>query len=123
MKIKIEDNFLEQEKFDEIEFMINPMVGFNPEAPSPPDFAWYFRYRYYADPHKDREKDKNELDQFQFTHTFYDFGAPQSSHMEQLNCVLDLLKPVAIFRIFFTTSWIIIFTTILTIFIYEKPTI
>ena len=58
MKIKIEDNFLEQEKFDEIEFMLNPMVGFIPEAPPTPNFAWYFRYRYYADPHKDREKDK-----------------------------------------------------------------
>ena len=99
MKIKIEDNFLEQEKFDEIELMINPMVGLNPEDPPPLNFAWYFRYRYYADPRNDKEKDKNELDQFQFTHTFYEGGAPQSPYMEQIKCLVDLLQPVAIFRI------------------------
>ena len=47
MKIKIEDNFLEQEKFDKINLMINPMVGPNPFLNSQ-NFAWYFRYRFYA---------------------------------------------------------------------------
>ena len=96
--IKIEDNFLEQEKFDEIQLMLNPMADPNHDITTL-NFAWYFRYRYYADPYDDRDKDKGELDQFQFTHTFYDDGVPQSPHMQQLQCFMELLQPIAIFSI------------------------
>ena len=52
-KIKIEDNFLEQEKFDEIQCIVNPMVdNTNPASPSH-NFPWYFRYKYYAKPEND----------------------------------------------------------------------
>jgi len=93
-KIKIEDNFLEQEKFNEIQLMLDPMADPNPTNPSIP---WFFKYKYYAE--SAGAPAKNELDQFQFTHTFYDSGAPQSSQMQQLQCLVDLLKPVAIYRI------------------------
>ena len=103
-KIKIEDNFIEQEKFDEMKCIINPMVDTTPASPSH-NFAWYFRNKYYsyfpdrthAEPEPENEDE--ELDRFQFTHTFYDEGAPRSPYMEQINYILDLLKPVAIFRI------------------------
>ena len=87
--MKIEDNFLKQEDFDKLqEFMMGP------------HFHWFFRYRYYADLLiNDRDKDENILDQFQFTHTFYDKAAPQSPYMKHLNFLLDLLQPVAIFKI------------------------
>jgi len=103
IKVKIEDNFLDQEKFDEIQqLMANPMVDTNPVNP-PSNFPWYFRYRYYAmhegDLYYIPKKDENELDQFQFTHTFYDNGAPQSTYMDQSQYFVDLLQPVAIFRI------------------------
>jgi hypothetical protein len=108
-KIKIEDNFLEQEKFDEIHSIINPMVDINPANPSH-NFAWYFRYNYYtsgfsyatdpSDPSYIGFKDEDEiLDRFQFTHTFYDEGAPQSPYMKQLECFVELLQPVVIHRI------------------------
>jgi len=97
-KIKIEDNFLGQEKFDEIQCIVNP-------TPPTTTIPWFFRYKYYSDHFNPTYvepvnlKDEDELDQFQFTHTFYDDGAPQSPYMERLNCFLDLLQPVAIFRI------------------------
>ena len=100
MKIKIEDNFLEQEKFNEIELMINPMLD---EAIL--NMPWYFRYKYYAEPDITNStgtpysNEDEALDQFQFTHTFYDDNAPQSPFMKQVTCFYDLLKMVSIFRI------------------------
>ena len=94
--IKIEDNFLEQEKFDEIQLMLNPMADPNHDITTN-HFAWYFRYRYYA--LKDKEKDIDELAQFQFTHTFYEDGIPQSPYMKQLDCFLELIHPLSILRI------------------------
>ena len=90
--MKIEDNFLGQKDFDGLQTL---MMGEN--------FAWYFRSRYYAnvpsDPSYIGLKEEDVLDQFQFTHRFYEDKIPQSPYMEQLNCFLDLLQPVAIFRI------------------------
>ena len=102
-KIKIEDNFLEQEKFDEMKYIVNPMVDTTP-ASSSHNFAWYFRNKYYSyfpnrTPEYEYEDEDEELDRFQFTHTFYEKGTPQSPYMKQLDCFLDLLQPVAIFRI------------------------
>ena len=91
-KIKIEDNFLEQEKFDEIELMIDPT-----------DFAWYLRVGFYdlsGDHWKSYTDSKgNDLDKFQFTHTFYEDAVTCSPHMKKLNSILDLLQPVVIYRI------------------------
>ena len=99
-KIKIEDNFLEQEKFNEIELMINPMLD---EAIL--NMPWYFRYKYYAEPDITNStgtpysNEDEALDQFQFTHTFYDGHIPQSPYMEQVNCFFKPLHMVSIFRI------------------------
>jgi hypothetical protein len=125
--MNIKDNFLDQEKFDELQ---NIMMG--------DQIPWYFKYRYYADPSKTvadcillepvkevfqgfindgkiptdsnthrteprlqgKAKAKDEaLDQFQFTHTFYDKHGSQSPYMEQVNCILEPLHMVSIFRI------------------------
>ena len=85
--IKIEDNFLEQEVFDG---MRNIMTG--------KDFPWFFRERYYA-MGKSQNVPVDELDNFQFTHAFYDSHAPQSHYMNQVDCILKLLQPVAILKI------------------------
>ena len=99
--MKIIDNFLEQEKFDEIQRTLNPMVGFtNPSSPSQ-KFSWFFRYKYYAEPSRRKKSlyDEDELDQFQFTHTFYEEGSAQSPYFDKLQCFLELLQPVAVWRI------------------------
>ena len=90
--MKIEDNFLEQKVFDELQTL---MMGEN--------FAWYFRSRYYAKIASDTSyiglKEEDVLDQFQFTHTFYEDKTPQSSYMEQVQCFLELLSVLSIGRI------------------------
>ena len=96
--MKIIDNFLEQEKFDEILLMLNPMPDPNHDITTN-NFAWYFRYKYYADPYFDKDKKDESLDQFSFTHTFYADRVPQSPYIKQINYFLELLQPVAIFRI------------------------
>ena len=105
-KIKIEDNFLEQEKFDEIELIINPLKQeyVKEDGSASQNISWYFRYQYYAKPTEDKsfrgwEEEEGELDQFQFTHTFYDGHIPQSPYMEQVNCFFKPLHMVSIFRI------------------------
>jgi hypothetical protein len=90
--VKIEDNFLDQNVFDELQtLMMNE------------SFAWYYRSKYYAkligDPSYIDLKEEDVLDQFQFIHTFYDVGIPQSPHMGTLQCFVDLLQPVSILRI------------------------
>ena len=104
-EIKIEDNFLSQQEFDVIQRMLNPMVDTNSTSPSQ-SFPWHFRYKYYAKPEGSDSsyigsKDENEaaLDQFQFIHTFYDVGIPQSPHMGTLQFFVDSLQPVSIWRI------------------------
>ena len=85
--MKIEDNFLEQKVFDELQTL---MMGKN--------FTWYFRSRYYAQQQEEEVvKEEDVLDQFQFTHTFYDAGAQRSSYMEQVQCFLELLSVLSIF--------------------------
>ena len=89
--MKIEDNFLEQTAFDRLQTL---MMGDN--------FAWYFKSRYYtksilaSDP---SYKEEDVLDQFQFTHTFYEDGGAQSPYMEQLNCFLEVIHSLSILRI------------------------
>ena len=64
--IKIEDNVLKQEDFDEIQQL---MISTTVELPKyPKKFSWFFRHNYY-----ELNKTENELDNFQFTHTFYEF--------------------------------------------------
>ena len=59
----IEDNFLEQEKFDEIQLIVNPMED-NTNPFSSSSFPWYFRYKYYTNLERDQSyiglKDEDE---------------------------------------------------------------
>ena len=92
-KIKIEDNFLGQEKFDEIQCIVNP-------TPPTTTIPWFFRYRYYAmDDTRENHSRVNELDKFQFTHIFYDYFKVNSPNFNILSPILHILDPVSITKI------------------------
>ena len=76
--IKIEDNFIEQEKFDELQDLI-----FGPR------FSW--KYGTIID--------YEDLGTFQFTHLFYAMNSPISNVIEQLNPILQEIKAVSIWQI------------------------
>lgn len=91
--IKIEDDFLDQEEFGHIQEM---MMG--------ETFPWYFKCGYYAKV-PSTLLDKVELDQFQFTHAFYekrtsqDYFLPSwSDGMEQLEGLIIKLQAVLLVR-------------------------
>ena len=77
--IKIEDNFLVQEEFDELQALI---MG--------EEFAWYYTGTIDYEDQKDK---------FQFTHMFYIGMTPCSPHFKDLSPILELIQPVSIFRI------------------------
>ena len=68
--MKIEDNFLEENIFDELQSFI---MG--------DDISWYYN-PYIVD---EGEKE------FQFTHAFYRYNTPQSSHYPKLLPIIDKL--------------------------------
>ena len=77
--MKIEDNFLDQEKFDGLQALMMDV-----------DFAWFYN------PYIDHEED---IDKFQFTHMFYEEAAPRSSFIKQINSILDRIKVIILVRI------------------------
>jgi len=94
--IKIEDNFLRQEDFNTLQEIIMRNT-----------LHWEFSYKYYAllesewstavrHPPKSHE---DELDKFQFIHTFYENGQPASTFLKLLNPILEILHPISIWRI------------------------
>jgi hypothetical protein len=78
--VEIEDNFLEQNIFDELEAILG-IDG---------NFTWYYN------DHIDYER---ELNKFQFIHVFYYTPAPRSEYFEKLNPILTKINPVSLFRI------------------------
>ena len=87
--MKIEDNFLEQKVFDELQTL---MMGKN--------FTWYFRSRYYAQQQEEEVvKEEDVLDQFQFIHTFYIGYTWHSQSIFITEPFLAILQPLAIYRI------------------------
>ena len=78
--MKIEDNFLEQKVFDELQTLI--MGG---------DFAWYFNSTIVYD--------EDTSDRFQFTHMFYAGAAPRSEFLDQLTPIIEIIKPISLWRI------------------------
>ena len=77
--MKIEDNFLEQKDFDELQnFMMND------------DLNWH--YIDYIDYEKDQETT------FQFTHMFYYVGR-SDGFFENLGPIFNIIKPISIWRI------------------------
>jgi hypothetical protein len=77
--MKIEDNFLAQDEFDKLQNFLMGDV-----------FSWYYNNAIdYVD----------DVDRFQFIHTFYKFGKPQSAFMEELGSILCILQPLSLLRI------------------------
>ena len=74
--MKIEDNFLEQTTFNELQSLI--MAG---------DFAWYYNPLIVHEREIVDEKQKD----FQFIHTYYWYNSPQSSHYSNLLPIIDKL--------------------------------
>ena len=82
--MKIENNILDKKNLNKIQ---NIMQGNESE------FAWFYN---------DAIVYKDDIDKFQFTHSFYrrsNVGIVHSPFIEQLNSILELIQPVSIFRI------------------------
>jgi len=77
--VKIEDNFLDQNVFGELQTL---MMGV--------EIYWHYR------PTIDYQDDVNK---FQFIHIFYGNGAQSSPFCEKLNPILEIIKPVSLWRI------------------------
>ena len=77
--IKIEDNFLDQKNFNELQAF---MMG--------ESFDWHYTDQIDYDGQKDK---------YQFIHIFYSDGAPRSSFLERLNPILNKLNVFALRRI------------------------
>lgn len=83
MSIDIVDNFLEYDEFKKIQsFMLSP------------EFPWFFNKGVV-------EKETNEKDMFQFTHTFWDsnLGGQTSPFLINLEKLVDKINPEKIHRI------------------------
>ena len=78
-EIKVENNFLSQEKFVEIQ---NFCMG--------KELLWQY---------SDNIDNKNDVEKCQFVHKFYENYQPQSQSMNVLTPILELLRPAAIYRI------------------------
>ena len=78
--MKIEDNFLEQKEFDELQ---NLIMG--------QEFFWYYNDSVAGFP--------TEKDTFQFVHQFYGDCAPNSPYFKALNPILVKIDLQAIWRI------------------------
>ena len=79
--MKIEDDFLAQDDFYELQTF---MVGPEPALP------WYYNSIVDSD---------DDVDKFQFTHLFYTDWVPISSSMKILNPILIKIDPVSFWRI------------------------
>jgi len=78
--MKIEDNFLNQEEFNKIQKLMMKDKS----------FPWYF---------VDHIVSKHDVDKFHFSHFFYIAGAAQSPFFNNICPILDVIKPVALWRI------------------------
>ena len=76
--MKIEDNYLDQEKFDELQTII---MGKR--------IDWYYNDGI----------DYKENDKFQFTHLFYHVRGPHSILFEKLEIILEIINPILLWRI------------------------
>ena len=77
--MKIEDNFLDQKEFNELQnFLMGNMI------------VWHYN------PIIDFQDDK---DKFQFIHIFYNNYAPTDASVERINPILTKVCPLAIWRI------------------------
>ena len=90
--MKIEDDFLEQKEFDELQTLMK--VNWTQwEVEGQTTFPWF-----YLDG-IDYKDEPGNVDKFQFCHTFYDNATPRSNFIETLNPILNKIKPFSIWRI------------------------
>ena len=76
--MKIEDNYLDQEKFDELQTII---MGKR------------------IDWHYNDSIDYRGQNKFQFTHVFYHVPGPRSILFENLEIILEIINPILLWRI------------------------
>ena len=90
--MKIEDNFLEQKIFDELQaYMMSNNIDWNYND------GIDFRYEDFND--EDRKKYEEDRKKFQFTHLFYNGVIPCSHYFDNLGPILDIINPMSIWRI------------------------
>ena len=77
--MKIEDNFLDQEKFDELQTLMLSNT-----------FAWYYN---------DVIDYRGQKDKFQFFHMFWVEGAPRSNDFIKVIPILQKIRPMSLWRI------------------------
>ena len=77
--MKIIDNFLDQKNFDELQ---NAIMGEN--------FAWFYN---------DVIDSNDDIDKYQFIHTFYTNYVPTSNNIKTINPILNKIGPVSLLRI------------------------
>jgi len=83
--MKIEDDFLDQEEFDNIQsLMMKDQI------------TWCYSPGIVRAPLYNSIE--NEDNDFQFTHSFYFNSAPQSPFFYQLNPILEILNPMSLWR-------------------------
>ena len=85
--MKIEDNFLVQEKFDELQALImnRKYTG------NKPPLSWTYN--------EGIDYEKEDKNRFQFTHMFYFNGISTSPYMEKLAPILKIITPISLWRI------------------------
>jgi hypothetical protein len=93
-KIKVEDNFLIQEDFDNIQSIIKAPTGMmeSQNQMNYTFFPWFYTDAIDLMHH-------NGYGKFMFNHVFYYNGKPNSEHMSLLASIVRLLRPIAIFKI------------------------
>jgi len=81
--MQVYKNFIDQVRFDDLVAIM-----------SSPQFAWYYN------PVLDKEDlDPNVKQNFQFTHTFFNFNRVQSEYFDLLTPIFIKIKPIALVRV------------------------
>ena len=81
-QVTVIDNFLTEKDFKKIQDLLTN-----------DHFPWYFNNFVTT------FKDSNNLNEFQFTHTFFDKLYPRSEYIEHLDPVISALNPVSLVRV------------------------
>lgn len=80
MKFNIYDNFLEEKNFNNI---YDTLLGDN--------FPWFFNYQ--------KTLGKDELNNFQFTHSFYKNEKVESPYFNLILPIIDIINPKSLIRV------------------------
>tara|TARA_Y100001951_G_C11196547_1_gene214642 strand:- start:66 stop:638 length:573 start_codon:yes stop_codon:yes gene_type:complete len=90
--IKIEDNFLDQKEFDELQTIIISH-----------DFPWLYNdgidFEYTDSKGRPTHSKGPSKYNFMFTHLFYAASKPISTFLEKMNPILKIINPIALYRI------------------------